>query len=181
MPENLPTCPGMAAPLLLLCGPAFSGKTTLADHLARAWRFRVVSLDEINARRGLWGGEGVPEAEWARTASIARAQARELLADPASRVVVDDTFCFRFLRRDFAALAGEVGRSSRLLLLATPVDELRRRIAENEKAPGRRGIRGDVLERHLASFEWPGDDEPHVGVSDASALDRWLAHEAPTW
>ncbi|RPH71198.1 MAG: hypothetical protein EHM78_08290 [Myxococcaceae bacterium] len=53
----------MSPPLLLLCGPAFSGKSTVAAHLFRRWDFRVVSLDEINARRGLHGGQGIPDAE----------------------------------------------------------------------------------------------------------------------
>ena len=53
----------MSPPLLLLCGPAFSGKSTLAAHLSRRWDFRVVSLDEINAHCGLHGGQGLPDAE----------------------------------------------------------------------------------------------------------------------
>ncbi|MGZ6097454.1 MAG: isopentenyl transferase family protein, partial [Myxococcaceae bacterium] len=62
----------MPPPLLLLCGPAFSGKSTLAGHLARHWSFEVVSLDAINARRGLRGGEGVPDEEWARAENVRR-------------------------------------------------------------------------------------------------------------
>ena len=111
----------MAIPLFLLCGPAFSGKSTLAAHLSRRWGFRVVSLDEINARRGLHGGRGIPDGEWARTAAEARDEVRALLGHPAARVVVDDTFCFRFLREDFVRLAQEAGRECVLLVIATPV------------------------------------------------------------
>ncbi|HUM13002.1 MAG TPA: ATP-binding protein [Myxococcaceae bacterium] len=171
----------MAPPLVLLSGPAFSGKSTLAAHLAARWGFEVVSLDAINARRGLRGGEGVPEAEWARTAALARDEVRALLSLPGSRVVVDDTLCFRFLRNDFRGIATEAGRDSVLLVLGTSIEDVRRRISENERRPTRGGIREVVLEQHLAAFEWPGVDEPHRVVRDVADLEAWLAVAAPGW
>jgi len=39
----------------------------------------------------------------------------------------------------------------------------------------------EVLEHHLARFEWPGDDEPHRVVDDVAALDRWLMRETAGW
>jgi predicted kinase len=171
----------MAAPLLLLCGPAFSGKSTLAAHLSRRWGFQVVSLDAINARRGLHGGEGIPDAEWARTVTMAREEVRGLLASPAERVVVDDTFCFRFLREDFARLARDSGRDSVLLVLRTPEAELRRRISANARAMNRPGIHPAVLERHLATFEWPQEDETHRLADDAAGVDAWLAADSARW
>jgi predicted kinase len=171
----------MGAPLILLCGPAFSGKSTIADHLARRWGFSVVSLDAINARRGLQGGVGLPDTEWARTAALAREEVRGLLRTSATRVVVDDTFCFRFLRREFAALAAEAGRDSVLVVLGTPLEEVQRRIADNARGPLRPGIHAAVLERHLATFEWPGEDEPHRVIQAAAELDAWLGAQAGAW
>lgn len=173
--------PTMSSPLLILCGPAFSGKSTLAAHLSFRWGFEVVSLDEINARRGLHGGQGIPDADWARTAAIAREEARALLAVPSARVVVDDTFCFRFLRDDFVRLASEAGRESVILVLATPEQEIRRRISENARAGARPGIVCSVLERHLATFEWPGEDEPHRSYDELGSIDAWLADEGLRW
>jgi predicted kinase len=171
----------MPPPLFLLCGPAFSGKSTLAARLHDRWGFHVVSLDAINARRGLRGGEGIPDQEWARTAALARDEVRAWLKTPGSRVVVDDTLCFRFLREDFRRLATEAARTSRLLVLGTPIEEVRRRISENVRRPERAGINAAVLERHLARFEWPGEDEPHRVIHDVAALDAWLEAEAARW
>jgi predicted kinase len=171
----------MPPPLVLLCGPAFSGKSTLAARLSRRWGFRVVSLDEINARRGLQGGQGIPDAEWVKTVGVAREEVRSLLALAEARVVVDDTLCFRFLREDFARVAAEAGRQSVLLVLGTPLEKVRRRITENAQHPVRGDIAPAVLERHLATFEWPGADEPHRVVHDPAGLDAWLADEADGW
>lgn len=163
----------MRAPLVLLCGPAFSGKTTVAAALVARFGHTAVSLDEINARRGLHGGEGVPDEEWARTHELALEQVERLLRAPPARVVVDDTLCYRFLRDGFRDLAARVGRGTRLIVLAVPEAEIRRRIAANAAAPGRRGIDAAVLERHLASFEWPAAGEPHRVYCDAADLDAW--------
>lgn len=45
----------------------------------------------------------------------------------------------------------------------------------------RLAIIGAVLERHLATFEWPSPDEPHCVVEDAVALEEWPATEASGW
>ena len=52
--------PPPARGLYLLCGLAFSGKTTLTAALSRHLGAAVVSLDAINASRGLQGGMGIP-------------------------------------------------------------------------------------------------------------------------
>ncbi len=53
--------------LTLVCGLAFAGKSTLAAAIAEHQGAVVVSLDEINARRGLHGGTGIAPEEWVRT------------------------------------------------------------------------------------------------------------------
>jgi predicted kinase len=93
--------------LLLLCGPAFSGKTTLAYALeARGWV--RISLDDILRSRGLQPGAGVPERAW-QDASFAACLLITSAAQRGLDVVVDDTLGFRSLRdryRDVGAGAG---------------------------------------------------------------------------
>lgn len=125
--------------------------------------------------------QGIPDGEWVKTVAVARAEVRALLLRSSERVVVDDTFCFRFLRDDFARLARDASRDSRLLVLRTPEEEIRRPITSSARRSDRPGILPAVLERHLATFEWPGDDEPHHGVFEPGAVDAWLAVEAGRW
>ena len=100
--------------LVLLCGTSFSGKSTVARALAPSLSARIVSLDEINERRGLWGGDGIPVEEWVRTHEVASAEVRQLLAAGTS-VVVDDTSSPRSLRDGWRSLAEAAGaRSVRL-------------------------------------------------------------------
>lgn len=160
--------------LYLLCGLAFSGKTTLAAALRRRLGGTVVSSDAINARRGLHGGDGLPAEEWARTHRLALAEVEELMRRGVAAVVVDDTNCYRFLRDDYRLLARRHGYAVRLLVLEVPLAELRRRMAANENSRGRRGLQPEVFEEHRRGFEWPGDDERPLPVPAAVPARRWV-------
>src|SRR4029079_3355962 len=94
--------------LYLLCGLAFSGKSTLAAALSRLTGAVVVSLDEINASRGLYGGMGIPDEDWGRTHTEALSLVEAALRAERS-VVVDDTNCFRFLRDNYRQIADRRG------------------------------------------------------------------------
>lgn len=155
--------------LVLMCGKSFSGKSTVARALAPRLRARVVSLDEINERRGLWGGDGIAVEEWVRTHELASAEVRELLSTGSS-VVVDDTSSPRFLRDGWRSLA--VGLGAGFTLLYVDVDDatVRRRRSQNLVDPRRRDVA--VLEQHLADFEPPGDDEGAVRVRSVADLDQ---------
>lgn len=75
--------------LALMCGLSFAGKSTLARQLGEALPADVISLDDINAERGLDGGQGIPLEAWAETNRIAQVRATEALRE-GRNVVVDD-------------------------------------------------------------------------------------------
>ena len=99
----------MSGVVVLLCGCSFSGESTLAAALRERCGADVVSLDEINERRGLEGGDGVPEHAWARTLDIAHDELENLLAQRAPLMVVDDTSCYRWLRDSWRKVAERHG------------------------------------------------------------------------
>lgn len=79
------------APLLIrMCGLSFSGKSTLALGLRSRLDAEVLSLDVINAERGLYGGQGISGEEWQKTHQIAQARALHALTGRRS-VIIDDT------------------------------------------------------------------------------------------
>jgi predicted kinase len=99
----VPSPGGGAEPrdLVLLCGLAFSGKSTLAEAIVQQLGGSIVSLDEINARRGLCSGEGIPREEWSRTHRTAVTAIEERMRRGISPIVVDDTHCFRLALQEF--------------------------------------------------------------------------------
>jgi len=145
--------------LILMCGLAFSGKSTLAAQLAAELDAAVISLDAINLERGLDGGQGIPVEEWAATNRIAEDRARDLLrAD--QQVIIDDTGSPRFIRDGWRDLAESAG--SEFVLVWVQIDEplLRERLQANRAARSRHDLTDDVLAAHLTEFEPPVDEHP---------------------
>lgn len=170
-----PRCRGV---LYTLCGLAFSGKTWLAGALSERLGAIVVSLDEINARRGLHGGAGVRSEEWARSHRVALDEIGQAMELGAARVVVDDTSCFRFLRDSYRDLARKHSYSMTLVVVEPPLELIYRRMRENELVQTRAPIRRTVFEELLSSFEWPDADERPVRLTSESAAQEWVEVQA---
>lgn len=164
--------------LYLMCGLAFSGKSTVAGVIRRLRGAVVISLDELNAARGLHGGLGIQEEEWVRSHREATASVEEALR--AGRdVVVDDTNCFRFLRDEYRALAAGFGAEVLILYLPAPPDLVLRRARGNDSEPSRHPVTEPVLLDLIRKFEPPAVDEP-VLVVPPDCDEEWVArHIAP--
>jgi predicted kinase len=155
--------------LVLLCGTSFSGKSTVARSLAPRLSARIVSLDEINERRGLWGGDGIPVEEWMQTHELASDEVRALLSSGTS-VVVDDTSSPRVLRDRWRSLAAATEVPLTLIYIDVDHATIRRRRADNQLDPRRRDVTDAVLDQHLADFEPPNADENAIRLKSADDL-----------
>jgi predicted kinase len=145
-----------------------------AAALARDLGAAVISLDEINASRGLQGGTGIPAEEWACSHEEALRQGEDLLAAGRS-VIVDDTNCFRFLRDDFRAVAERHGARTAVLYLDAPLALIEDRRRENDRTRARAPVAEPVLLDLVDNFEPPTEDED-VLVFPADAMpDAWVA------
>lgn len=116
-----------------MCGLSFSGKSTLAALLAEELNAELVSLDAINAERGLFGGQGIPVAEWARTNDLAMDRAAEKLR-VGRDVVVDDTGSPRFIRDNWRKVAAEADAAFSLVWVQIDRARQRQRVVANRSA-----------------------------------------------
>jgi predicted kinase len=160
-----------AAPtLVVMCGLSFAGKSTVAAGLARELNADVVSLDAINAERGLDGGQGIPVEEWSTTNDIAHERVAQLLRERMP-VVVDDTGSPRFLRDEWRVVAA--GTDARFALVWVRIDEAeqRRRVILNRALGERHDVTDTVLDEHVAGFEAPGTDEHPLTINATDARD----------
>jgi predicted kinase len=164
--------------LYLMCGLAFSGKSTLAGAIAARAGATIVSLDAINAARGLRGGLGIPEEEWAWTHRQALELTRSALARGRS-VVVDDTNCFRSLRDDYRAAAAAHGATAVVVYLDVPLPVVRSRMRANEKAPSRHPVSETVLLDLAGKFEPPAPDEPMLFCPPDREETSWVNENIP--
>ena len=158
----------------LMCGLAFSGKTTLARAIAERLSLVCVSLDGINAERGLPpGGEGLPAEQWERSHAVAEARLDAAFASGRG-AVLDDTGCFRWLRDRYRSVAGRHGLPTTVVFVDAPIAEIHARIAANAREARRGGITDAVFARHVAEFEPPGPDERAVRFTPSDDIDAWI-------
>lgn len=141
-----------------MCGLAFSGKSTVARAIAQSIGAELISLDDINDERGLWGGHGIPVEEWQRTHEVARTRVRSALAGE-RHVVLDDTSNHRLLRDAYRELALACDARFALVFVSTPCEDIRRRRAEASATGDRRPVDEAVFAEHAASFVKPEPDE----------------------
>jgi predicted kinase len=158
----------------LLWGLAFSGKTTLAAALSRHLGAAIVSLDVINASRGLRGGAGIPAEEWTRSHGEALRQVGDLLAAGRS-VIVDDTNCFRFLRDDFRGVAERHGARTTVVYIDAPLALIQDRRRENDGTWTRASVTEPVLLDLVEKFEIPTADENVLIVPFDAVPEVWAA------
>jgi predicted kinase len=162
--------------LYLLCGLAFSGKSTLAAAISKQVGAAVVSLDEINASRGLYGGLGIPDEEWGRTHAEALQQVEAALQAGRS-VVVDDTNCFRFLRDNYRQIATRYGVPCVVIDVDAPLDLALTRLRANEDEPSRAPVTKAILRELAEKFELPAPDETVIVFPAGADAEAWVSQK----
>ena len=159
--------------VFLMCGLAFSGKTTVAKRIASEFDCDYISLDEINDERGLWGGHGIPSEEWERTHRTALTRMRDRL-DSGGSVVVDDTNNLRWLRDRFRAVADQGDHDAVLVYVTAPIEEIRQRMARTDRTLERRPVSEEVFAEHVNSFEEPTSDESPIVYRSGEGVQELL-------
>jgi predicted kinase len=159
--------------LYLMCGLSFSGKTTLARKIVERLRCAYISLDDINAERGLWGGDGIPIEEWERTHAVARERLATWMATE-SDAIVDDVNNLRWLRDRWRAAASASCYRTVVIYLDILQTELMARRRANQITVERKGITEAVWSKHLNDFEPPGADEHFIRYGLADDARSWV-------
>jgi predicted kinase len=164
--------------LYLLCGLAFAGKSTLAAAIAKLRNAKIISLDAINAERGLHGGTGIPEEEWAFTHHQALNKVEEALSQ-GENVVVDDTNCFRFLRDDYRTIGKQFGANTVVIYFDIELGIIHKRLIHNNQEPRRPIVTETIFDDLVSRFEIPGDEENVLVFTGNNDFEKWIDDHLP--
>jgi predicted kinase len=165
--------------LFLMCGIAFSGKTTVTKQLTQALGCAYVSLDDINAERCLHGGGGIGVEEWERTHAVALERIKELMTR-CEDIVLDDTNCFRWLRDRYREFAQENGYIAEVVYLDVPLQEVQARMVQNSITASRHSIEANIFDEHVRGFEPPQAGEVATVLRNPEEVSRWIELRACT-
>ncbi len=160
--------------LYLLCGLAFSGKSTLAKAMVDYLNCAYVSLDDINKDRGLgFGGDGIPVEEWENTHQIAIGILDNLM-QLEQDIILDDTNCFRWLRDRFREVAKRHNYGTKVIYLDVPLEEIYIRMQMNEQTKKRQGIKKEIFAELIQNFQPPEVDENILLFNNEYTIKDWL-------
>lgn len=143
--------------VILLCGPAGSGKSTTARALEGEGYVRL-GWDEEAARLG-FHGYPLPDGAAEQVHDVVRQRLVELVS-AGSDVVVDTSFWQRELRLSYRVLLEPLGVVPTTYYLKVPFDTLWARVSRRTGAgPDDVVLTEETLRRFVVGFEVPTPDE----------------------
>ena len=150
--------------MVLLCGPAGSGKSTYARALERAGAVRL-SYDQEYWDRGYRGPHPVPHELAREVKEALDRRLEDALHAATPEIVLDYSFSTRAMREEYRATAARFGAATRLVHVTAPVEVLVQRVAARSGAHADDAVLAEATVRAYAEgFEAPGPDEEHEVV-----------------
>lgn len=145
-----------------MCGPAGSGKSTIARQLEKGGATRL-SFDQVAWRRGMRTMPLPPDVHREIEDEL-RARLRELVNDNA-KVVLDFSFWSRRMRDEYRELLRPFGVIPETIYLATPLEVVRERTSARRASHGDDYVLSDELTvTYFEHFEAPTNDEGPLTV-----------------
>jgi predicted kinase len=157
--------------LIIITGMIGTGKTTVANALAKKLNMEVISSDPV--RKELAGinpyerkrndfGQGIYSEEISdKVYSIITQMARSLLIQ-GKGVVLDATFSKERWRREAISMAKELGIPFILVLVTAPPEIVRERLKAREKQRVVSDGRWEIYLKHQKGFQVPREGGPLV-------------------
>ncbi|GCE12402.1 AAA family ATPase [Tengunoibacter tsumagoiensis] len=165
--------------LYLMCGAPFSGKTTLAKHIAERMRANYISLDDLMRQRGLDLTYPQPIEEWEKTHQQC-IQLLHSLMQQEQNIVLDDTNFLRWLRDRFRSVAIEHQYPVVTVYIDIPVVELERRRQQALATQERNYLVDENFYPVIEQFEIPDHTENTIIFDTTSYLLDWMNKYIPS-
>ena len=164
--------------LIVLCGEAFSGKTTLSKKLSEAFGAEIVGRDRIYfALEKILTLENTPDdddyALWNNLWPVAVQGAKNQLLIGNSVVFDDNCLLFR-QREDLRSLAKDMDVDFSLVYLDIPSEVLKDRKARNKITRDRHDVPSSWLAEDSIIFERPTEAENPIIYVENSSFDELL-------
>lgn len=160
------------AKLYIMCGLAFSGKSTLAKKIAEHTGSKLVSFDK------LWIAEkvgSVPQGEegWRYIRGLAQ---EEILAalKSGNSVVYDENNAKKEHREELQEVAKSAGADSAVVHLDTSVNIIKLREETNNLLQNRHNVTPENFNKVLLDFEPPTPDENAMVYKPKTNLEEFL-------
>jgi predicted kinase len=159
--------------LYMMCGLAFSGKTTLAKAIAKATGSVIVSFDDIYIKE-VPNFAGVDKVEtWRITRRIGEDEIARLLSSGKS-VVYDNTNARKEHRDFIRGIADKSKAKTMTIFVNTPIDLIRERQRKNKFSKERVDVNAEDFNEVLQQLEPPVGEENMFEFIPETNLEEFL-------
>jgi predicted kinase len=156
--------------LFVLCGPPFSGKSTVARAMASRFSIALIEIDGVHREREL---EAVEVRDW--QIAFQRAFRRLHRSLSAGQSVVWDAASLTRAQRDRIRSTGvRYGADIQLIYVDTPYEERVRRRNANLITHARVDVPIEEFDAASSHFEVPSADEHPIRMSNQDRVEAWL-------
>lgn len=159
-----------------ITGLPYAGKTTLTKELIKRFGFSVVSIDEINTKRGVGINPEIPitQPDWDIAYSEAFNKLKKHLSEGKSVIFDGGSLLFRE-REIQRQIAKEFGAEHKLVYVIAPKELIEKRRLENLEIKARGHVRDDDFEEALNMFEESRESENPIIFTQGMDMDRWIS------
>jgi predicted kinase len=176
------TCKTNGPKVIMLCGIAGAGKSTLAKSIAKECGFKRLSIDQtVFESHGLYGVDYNSE-DYEELSDKAEQKVMERLLEHVrakENVVLDRSYWSREDRDVcYTLLQSEGVRNYKLVYLRASKDFLWKRVQARKKetlgADNAVDLTEEIIERYCAGFEDPGEDEAPIVINAEESYGKSL-------
>lgn len=144
--------------LYIMCGLAFSGKSTLARKIAKRAGYKLIAFDKLWMETGKERPMPQDAEGWRFIRGLAQEKILAALKSGIS-VIYDDNNPKKEHREELREVAKKAGVESFIIYLDTPLDAIKDREKTNKVSQDRHDVEPKNFEKVLRDFEPPTPDE----------------------
>ena len=163
--------------LIIICGLAYAGKTTLGKAVVKRSGYATVDVDVTKEQlygKGFNDDDLTPE-QWVKIYNETDKQIENYLKEGKS--VVDESRNFSKSERVNAKeIAKKCGSDFILVYVNTPEKIVRQRHIENRENPTRHDVKDKDFEEIIKNFEPPTVDENPIIFNQTDNISQWISN-----
>ena len=160
--------------LYLVCGPPFSGKTTLAKKITQITGYKYVSTDDIMRNRGFDLSKKNPVEEWEKTHQECFKILNNLMKEN-HNIVLDDTNFLKKLRDRFRDMAHKQNYKIVTIYVDISLEELEKRRKNAVEIGNRKNLDDDAFYPVVNAFEKPDESENTIMYTLTDTSESWIS------
>lgn len=159
--------------LYIMCGLAFSGKSTLAKKVAEFTGSTIIAFDKLWVKKDKEQPVSKDAEGWRFIRKVAQDEITKELRDGNSVVYDDNNVQFQH-REELREIARKLGIKETVIYLNTPLEVIREREAANRVTGQRHEVEPENFQTVLEQLQVPTSEENVIEFRPETNLDSWL-------